>query len=58
MDPLQKITDRVHQLSSTARRAFLEGNVETAKASLSELTQYLNEGYKSEYDEPVKERSS
>ncbi|GAJ06211.1 unnamed protein product [marine sediment metagenome] len=58
MDPLQNITDQVHKLSSCARRAFLEGHVETCKAALAELTEYLNEGYKLEYEKSDKERSS
>lgn len=58
MDPLQNITDQVHKLSSSARRDFLEGRIETCKAAIAELTDYLNEGYKSEYENSDEERSS
>ncbi len=58
MDPLQNISAHAHKLASSARRAFLEGHIETCKSSLSELTDYLNEGYKAEYSDTPDEGSS
>lgn len=49
MDPLNNVTSEAHRLASQARRAFLEGHIETCKAELAELTNYLTEGYKAEY---------
>lgn len=43
MDPLQNITDRAHQLSSLARRAFLEGHPTIAYEHLGYLYDFLDD---------------